>query len=305
MLKALQDLMDNLEGLCRVELINLLLEGSEALYFLDGLCSKCTGKLRSLTLINTTRRSCQLLHPGVFINLNSLYISPQNLGPDLIWLLSHTKLRHLHIVQNTYTEWGVSVDAKTWMKMVKQNRRIKVHLSSSGKPKNEIIWQERAPVSSILYESPYSKVSPSSILTIVELYCDTLEMYGHLGLPRFHTSKSFADRIDSSMLTLVKECSRLHTLVVREHISTTTLILLAAAAGKRLERLYVRRNALLLRADWPKSLQWSAEYHAWLRKTALSYEATQMEVSLLLEQKWKPLTDKEFKSIKISVHDDP
>jgi len=93
--------------------------------------------------------------------------------------------------------------------------------------------------------------------------------------------------------------------VVREHISTTTLILLAAAAGKRLERLYVRRNALLLRADWPKSLQWSAEYHAWLRKTALSYEATQMEVSLLLEQKWKPLTDKEFKSIKISVHDDP
>ena len=159
MLKALQDLMDNLEGLCRVELINLLLEGSEALYFLDGLCSKCTGKLRSLTLINTTRRSCQLLHPGVFINLNSLYISPQNLGPDLIWLLSHTKLRHLHIVQNTYTEWGVSVDAKTWMKMVKQNRRIKVHLSSSGKPKNEIIWQERAPVSSILYESPYSKVN--------------------------------------------------------------------------------------------------------------------------------------------------
>lgn len=236
MLKALQDLMDNLEGLCHVELINLLLESSEALYFLDGLCNNCSTKLHSLTLINTTKRPCQLLHPGVFLNLKLLYISPQNLGPDLIWLISHTRLRHLHIVQNTYTEWGVSVDAKVWINMVKQSRQIKVHLSSTGKPKNEIIWQERAPVSSILYESPYSKVtrelittylqilhvcslnqfiqvSPSSVLTIIDLYRNTLETYGHLGQPRFHTSRSFVDRIDSAMITLVKECHKLHTLV--------------------------------------------------------------------------------------------
>jgi len=83
------------------------------------------------------------------------------------------------------------------------------------------------------------------------------------------------------------------------------VILLAAAAGQRLRRLYVRRNALLQRADWPKSLEWSTDYYAWLRRTALSYEATQNEVSILLKRNWKPLADKEFKSIKLNVHDDP
>ena len=90
--------------------------------------------------------------------------------------------------------------------------------------------------------------------------------------------------------------------VIRERISTATLILLALAAGKNLKRLYVRRNALLLRADWPKSLQWSADYYSWLKKTSLSYELTQVEVSHILNRTWKPLTDKEFKSVQINVH---
>ena len=52
-----------------------------------------------------------------------------------------------------------------------------------------------------------------SILTIVDLYRDRLKVYGHLGLPRFHTSNSFQDRIDTSLITLVRECPNLNTLV--------------------------------------------------------------------------------------------
>ena len=158
LLRTLQSLMESLSGLCHLELINLLLVSSEALNFLDSICYNCSLTLHSLSLINTTKMPCQLLHPGMFLNLNSLYISPQNLGPDLLWLLSHTKLRHLHIVQNTYTEASSAVEPRAWTNMVKLNKRIKVHLSLNGKPKSEIIWQEKAPVSSILYDSPYSKV---------------------------------------------------------------------------------------------------------------------------------------------------
>lgn len=38
------------------------------------------------------------------------------------------------------------------------NPRLRVHLSSEGNSKKEILWQRRAPVKSIVYESPYAKV---------------------------------------------------------------------------------------------------------------------------------------------------
>jgi F-box protein 39 len=58
----------------------------------------------------------------------------------------------------------------------------------------------------------------SSILTIVDLYRDRLKVYGHLGLPRFHTSNSFQNRIDMSLITLVRECPNLNTLVNSFHV---------------------------------------------------------------------------------------
>ena len=58
-----------------------------------------------------------------------------------------------------------------------------------------------------------------SILTIVDYYYQRLSVYGHLSLPRFHASNSFVDRIDSSLVTLVRECPKLHTLVNISHIS--------------------------------------------------------------------------------------
>ena len=92
--------------------------------------------------------------------------------------------------------------------------------------------------------------------------------------------------------------------VIRERISTATLILVAIAAGERLRRLHVRRNALLLRADWPKPADWSTDYYSSFKQISLSYELTQREVSRLLHKDWQPLTDSQFKAIKINVQVD-
>lgn len=94
--------------------------------------------------------------------------------------------------------------------------------------------------------------------------------------------------------------------VIRERISTATLILLVNAAnGHRLRRIYVRRNALLLRADWPRSLEWTEDYFNWLKITSKSYEATQVEVCHQLQQpEWQALSDQQFKVLKVNVEVD-
>ncbi|KAK4023864.1 hypothetical protein OUZ56_009259 [Daphnia magna] len=306
LLQALKKLMSFLPGLTSLELTNLLLDSSEALYLLDDVCYTRCLNLHSLTLINCTKVPCRLLHPGAFLRLHSLRISPQTLSPDLLWLIGCTKLQHLHVIQNAYTESCYSIDSKAWTELNQKNPALKVHLKSTGKTKREIIWQERAPVSSILYNSRYSKVTMPSILTVVDLYRNRLKVYGHLGLPRFHTSNSFQHRIDMALITLVRECPNLHTLVIRERISTATLILLVSSANcSSLRRLYVRRNALLLRADWPRSLEWTEDYYSWLKTTSRSYEATQVEVSNQLRQPdWQALNDQQFKILKVNVEID-
>lgn len=159
LLQALKKLMSYLPGITNLELTNLLLDSSEALYLLDDVCFTRCLSLQSLTLLNCTKVPCRLLHPGAFIRLHSLRISPQTLGPDLLWLLSCTKLQHLHVVQNAYTETCSSIDPKSWSDLNRKNPLLRVHLKSTGKTKREIIWQERAPVHSILYNSRYSRAS--------------------------------------------------------------------------------------------------------------------------------------------------
>lgn len=89
--------------------------------------------------------------------------------------------------------------------------------------------------------------------------------------------------------------------MIRERISTATLILLVSSPNC-LRRLYVRRNALLLRADWPRNLEWTEEYFNWLKNTSRSYESTQVEVSHQLKQPdWQALNDQQFKALKVNV----
>lgn len=50
-------------------------------------------------------------------------------------------------------------------------------------------------------------------MTAIEFYNNVLRIYGHRGIPRFHRSKSFVDRIDEYLVMLVNRCTYLSTLV--------------------------------------------------------------------------------------------
>lgn len=49
---------------------------------------------------------------------------------------------------------------RCWKEVRLRNPRLRVHLRLEGKPRHkEIIWQQGAPVKSVLYHSPYTQVS--------------------------------------------------------------------------------------------------------------------------------------------------
>ena len=88
-------------------------------------------------------------------------ISPQNLGEDLLQLLGHTNLRHLHIIQNRYTPGEVNfrpIPAQAWRQCRRVNPKLLVHLEVEGSRDRDVLWQDRAPVCSILYNSQHIKV---------------------------------------------------------------------------------------------------------------------------------------------------
>ena len=76
-----------------------------------------------------------------------------------------------------------------------------------------------------------------------------LEVYCHSGLPRFHRERGFIHRPDEAYLTLATECPYLHTIMIRERVSSSTILLLAFTA-KNLRYFYVRKNAIILKCDW-------------------------------------------------------
>ena len=79
--------------------------------------------------------------------------------------------------------------------------------------------------------------------------------------------KNFYDRADSAYLYLIRQCPYIHTLCIRERISSSTVLLLAYT-GKNLRYLNVRRNAIVLKCEWPKSPDWSWDFFKWLRKNS-------------------------------------
>lgn len=69
LLAALKRLMGNLKKLKRLELIDLMLDPNEAQHLLDEVCETCCLTLTTLVLVNTTRVPYQIMHVGVFLNL--------------------------------------------------------------------------------------------------------------------------------------------------------------------------------------------------------------------------------------------
>lgn len=93
--------------------------------------------------------------------------------------------------------------------------------------------------------------------------------------------------------------------IIRERVSTATLLLIAHT-GCSLKTVHVRRNAVVLRFDWPRCSEWTDEFWNWLRESARSYERTEVEVALALRRpSWSMLSDQAFKRIEVSVRRRP
>ncbi|KAL0277063.1 UNVERIFIED_CONTAM: hypothetical protein PYX00_004479 [Menopon gallinae] len=299
-LASLKRLMSSLPALTELELIDLMLEYNDAKFLLDEVCNRCCLQLETLVLINLTKENYELLHPGVFLNLNILVISPQNLGDDLIQLLGYTKINHLHIKSNAFSppvQGCRPVSPKIWLQCRKNNPRLSVHIDCV----NDVLWQEEAPVKSIIFNSPTAMVQTDIILSTIEFYGNQLEVFAHHGIAYFQRPKSFHDRPDSSLVLLCRQCPRLCTLVIRERISTATVLLLASC-GKQLRNLIIRRNAVIIKTDWPKSSEWTDEFYTWLKVASRKYEFVEKEVSQILGYRWKMLSDKEFRKVLIKPY---
>ena len=89
--------------------------------------------------------------------------------------------------------------------------------------------------------------------------------------------------------------------MIREKVSTSTLLLIAKA-GINLRYFYVRKNAVIIKCDWPRNPDWTTDFYDWLREVSKSYDTTETEISQIIGYKWKMLSDKQFKNMQINVN---
>ncbi|ALC41369.1 CG11044 [Drosophila busckii] len=303
LLKGLKELLLRLTDLHTLKLVDFVLERFEANHLLDEVVCSCCTKMRVLNLVNVTTTHCPIMHVGLFLNLQVLTISPQNIDDDVLSLLADTKLRHLHLLQNCYTPNHLTISAcgvKAWRSLKRTNPRMRVHLRVENLADGEVVLQPEAPVHSITYWSPLARIRPDLLLRMVDHYKHTLAVYGHELLPRFSSPKSFNSRIDSLLLLLCRQCAYMDTLIVREKVSTCTLLLIARTA-KNLRHLHVRRFGVILRCDWPRHPEWSDDFFRWLKRNSRSYAAVEREISTLLGYPWRLLSDQEFKQLTVNV----
>lgn len=104
-------------------------------------------------------------------------ISPQNLGDDTVELLGYTKLKHLHILQNRYTpnDPGINVTTrKSWKICRKNNPNLSVHLQVESIKEKTVMFQEGAPVKTILYDSPHTGVNTHHFSPTIKPYYEQL-----------------------------------------------------------------------------------------------------------------------------------
>ena len=95
-------------------------------------------------------------------------------------------------------------------------------------------------------------------------------------------------------------CPNIGTLIIRELISTATLLVIVTTA-QQLTRFIVRKNAIIKKCDWKQQSEWSDQYYLWLKTKSRSYDNTFEEISKVFGKKWMPLTDEEFKRIEPEI----
>ena len=70
------------------------------------------------------------------------------------------KLRNVILTINPFTDClSIPVDPRIWKLCRKNNPNLRIHLLTEGKRTKEVVFQEGAPVKSIVYDSSHVKVS--------------------------------------------------------------------------------------------------------------------------------------------------
>ena len=299
MLDELKELLASLQALESLKLNNLLLEERDAPSLLEKVQDHSGHSLHTLEVLNVSKSAFPHFYIGMFAVLRTLITSPSQLSDDVILMLAnHSSMRQITIVQDRYTCPCDAVSAHAWAQLRSDAPLVRVRLEVRGRTDCALLVQPGAPVDEVVYLTPRAVISPSSVLQVIDHYKGTLRVFGHCCLPRSFGSRSFHDRADTYLVMMATTCPRLRTLVIRERISSTTLLIIAAQAHN-LHRLCVRRNALLKRFDWPRAPQWTTVFYEWLATNAKSEERVEREVSQLLGVKWQLLSDRWFKSMSI------
>ncbi|XP_055535829.1 uncharacterized protein LOC129724722 isoform X2 [Wyeomyia smithii] len=305
LLAALKKLMLNLPNLQTLKLVDLMLERYEANHLLDEVLEACCLGLKRLHLINLTMVHCPVMHMGLFLNLQVLVVSPQNIDDDILTLLADSKVRHLYLFQNRYTPAAISISpctAKGWRLLRRDNPNLRVHLRvESTNSGGEILLQPAAPVHSMIYQTTKTMIASDKLLAAVDAYKFSLAVYGYEMLPDFASPVEFQDRVDSLLVLMARSCPELTVLMIRERISTATVLLIARSA-QNLRHLVVRRNQLIEGCDWPRNPEWSDEFYQWLLMASRTIAATEKEISQILETNWKALSDEHYAMTSLTKH---
>jgi len=120
---------------------------------------------------------------------------------------------------------------------------------------------------------------------------------------RVYIPRSFFERADMSYIGVVKTFRYLHTLAIKERISTATCLLIVCYGTRNsLKNFYLRRNCVILRNEYRKYIfnehdDNNEQIHIWLEKNCRQYNQVENAVSILFQRQWKMLTDWEYNHI--------
>ncbi|XP_060080964.1 uncharacterized protein LOC132560310 isoform X1 [Ylistrum balloti] len=295
-LQELNTLIACIKNLKTLSINQLLLAEEDVPGLFEAALKYNTESIRFLEIINCAKADTPIPQLARFDCLQRLTVSNQHVDDEVAILLAGTGLSDLRLVQDKYTCATEPVSADAWRIIKDMAPFLKVTLEIRGKCKNSLLLQPHAPVTSIVYDTPYYKISHADAMDFVHFYSKTLELFIQKGIPRVHGPRSFHERGDSSFVMMVKNCPKLKTLIINERISTATVLLLSHE-GRSLETFLVRANAIIKRSDWPRDRDWSEEFYMKLRTNARCYNRMENEVAQKHDWKWRPLTDREFKNM--------
>jgi hypothetical protein len=117
--------------------------------------------------------------------------------------------------------------------------------------------------------------------------------------------RSFLERADTAYIGVVKTFRFLHTLAIKERISTATCLLIAYYGTRSsLKNFYLRRNCVILRNEYRKYIfneigDDNEQIHIWLEKNCRQYNQVEHAVSILFQRHWNMLTDWEYNHIRV------